>query len=158
MCFFSSIQNFLKITPREKNIRCLRIATQPAFTCSKLRIETIEQRCEMFKVNNKASRTTPMASLSNFERWKSWKHKQLWGLGPDHGCLYEKEVYATLKSCRDFFPEGSPNWNAFFVFRQTLLVFLVDFPKYPEAAKREYVFLKYFCNFNDNHYFSPMAY
>ena len=28
--------------------------------------------------------------LTNFEPWKSWKNKQLWGLGPDPSCLYKK--------------------------------------------------------------------
>ena len=38
--------------------------TQPAFTCSKLTIETLEQGEKyMFKVNNKDTRTTPLAIL-----------------------------------------------------------------------------------------------
>ena len=36
---------------------------QPAFTCSKLTIETVEQGVNTFKVNNKDTGTTPMASF-----------------------------------------------------------------------------------------------
>ena len=36
---------------------------QPAFICSKLTIETVEQGVNMFKVNNKDTGTTPMASF-----------------------------------------------------------------------------------------------
>ena len=35
--------------------------TQPAITCSKLTIETLEKGGNMFKVNNSDTRTTPMA-------------------------------------------------------------------------------------------------
>ena len=35
--------------------------TQPAFTCLKLTIETLEQGVNMFKVNNKDTRTTPLS-------------------------------------------------------------------------------------------------
>ena len=34
--------------------------TQPAFTCSKLSAETLEQSVKMFKINNKDVRTTPI--------------------------------------------------------------------------------------------------
>ena len=34
-----------------------------------------------------------METLSNFEPWKSWKYKQLWGLGPDSSYLCEKSVF-----------------------------------------------------------------
>ena len=34
------------------------MASQPAFTCSKLTIKTIEQGVNMFKVKNKGTRTT----------------------------------------------------------------------------------------------------
>ena len=34
------------------------ILSQPEFTCSKLTIETLEQGVNMFKVNNKDTRTT----------------------------------------------------------------------------------------------------
>ena len=30
---------------------------------------------------------TTKQPLSNFEPWKFWKYKQLWGLGPDPSCL-----------------------------------------------------------------------
>ena len=41
---------------------------QPALTCSKLIIETLEQRCGMFKVNNKDTKKTPLAyCIVNFE-------------------------------------------------------------------------------------------
>ena len=36
---------------------------QPAITCSKLTIATLEQGVNMFKVNNKDTRATPMASF-----------------------------------------------------------------------------------------------
>ena len=35
-------------------------ASQPAFTYSKLTTETLEQGVNMFKVNNKDTRTTPL--------------------------------------------------------------------------------------------------
>ena len=41
--------------------------TQPAFTCSKLTIETLEQVWNMFKVNNKDTRTMPGVFIVNFE-------------------------------------------------------------------------------------------
>ena len=34
--------------------------SQPELTCSKLGIETLEQGVNMFKVNNKDTRTTPL--------------------------------------------------------------------------------------------------
>ena len=37
--------------------------TQPAITCSKSTIETLEQVVNMFKVNNKDTRTTPLPSF-----------------------------------------------------------------------------------------------
>ena len=37
--------------------------TQPAITCSKLTIETLEQGVKLFKVNIKDTRTTPLASF-----------------------------------------------------------------------------------------------
>ena len=36
---------------------------QPAFTCSKSTTETLKQGVKLFKVNNKDTRTTPMASF-----------------------------------------------------------------------------------------------
>ena len=30
---------------------------------------------------------TTKQTLNKFEPWKSWKYKQLWGMGPDPGCL-----------------------------------------------------------------------
>ena len=36
--------------------------------------------------------------LSTFEPWKSWKYRQLWGLGPDPSCLFKKK-----KSVKQFF-------------------------------------------------------
>ena len=49
------------------------LITQPAFTCSKLTIETLQQLWNMFKVKNKDTRTTPFAPCSsipivNFEQ------------------------------------------------------------------------------------------
>ena len=38
--------------------------SQPAFTCSKLTLETLEQSVKIIKVNNKDTRTTPMAIVS----------------------------------------------------------------------------------------------
>ena len=37
--------------------------TQPAFTCSKLTIKTLQKMRNMFKVNNKDTRTTPFWCL-----------------------------------------------------------------------------------------------
>ena len=42
-------------------------ASQPAFTCSKLTIETLEQGVKMFKVKNKDTRMTPNMLKVNFE-------------------------------------------------------------------------------------------
>ena len=47
------------------------VRAQPAITCSKLAIETLEQRVNMFKINNKDTRTTPVQlrnGKSYFER------------------------------------------------------------------------------------------
>ena len=42
---------------------CKSEITQPAFTCSKLTIEILEQGVNMFKVNNKYTRTSPLATF-----------------------------------------------------------------------------------------------
>ena len=40
-----------------------KVLIQPTFTCSKLTIEPLKQVRNMFKVNNKDTRTTPLASF-----------------------------------------------------------------------------------------------
>ena len=42
------------------NLHTVFVLTQPTFTYSKLTIETLEEGMNMFKVNNKDTRTTPM--------------------------------------------------------------------------------------------------
>ena len=45
------------------HIHIFTYQTQPAITCSKLTIETLEQSVKLLKVKNKDIRTTPLASF-----------------------------------------------------------------------------------------------
>ena len=44
-------------------VDCTGLLPQPAFTCPKLTIETLEQDVNMFKINNKNTRTTLVSLL-----------------------------------------------------------------------------------------------
>ena len=53
----------ISVIYRMKYFFVVVVLSQTAFTCSKLTIETLEQGVNMFKVNNKDTRTTPLSSL-----------------------------------------------------------------------------------------------
>ena len=61
-----------------------------------------------------------METLSNFEPWKSWKYKQLWGLGPDSSYLCEKSVFQVFVTFVESF--GLP--------LQSMVVLYTYFSKY----------------------------
>ena len=41
---------------------------------------------------------TTKQPLNNFEPWKPWKYKQLWGLMPDPSCLEKKISVRKIKA------------------------------------------------------------
>ena len=61
--FPNTIGNFTKFDWDILLIIVIFDISQPAFTCSKLPIEKLEQGVNMFKVNNKDTRTAPLALL-----------------------------------------------------------------------------------------------
>ena len=63
--------------------------SQPAFTCLKLTIETLEQVVNMFKVNNKNTRMTPMPA------------------GTSTNCIKLETTHPEIRSILIFFRKGS---------------------------------------------------
>ena len=59
---FKIVRIMMKTSTVEIVIR-QKVLIQLTFTCSKLTIETLKQVRNMFKVNNKDTRTTPLASF-----------------------------------------------------------------------------------------------
>ena len=49
---------------------------------------------------------TTKQRLSNFEPWKTWKNKQLWGLKPDPNRLWRKIKCTEIKVIKNIFLEN----------------------------------------------------